>query len=338
MVFDLSRRLPDLGYAVRVVAAGGGGDMEADFAQAGIPITLNPNPDSRRATIAFLRREISEHRPAVWHTHLTPVWGGLAARSSFVRPWVATVHGHEYALPWLKRMTRSFAYRSADHVVCVSEAVRGSLRVPGGLHPNRSSVISPGIDIERFLPRESRLAGDTPELLTVSRLAPEKGVDVLFEALSRVLRPWRLTVIGDGPEMFALKCQAEVLGILPRVRFMGSIADPSTFYQRADLFCFPSRSEGQGIALFEAVASRLPALSSDLPAIREAFGEEAIAFAPSGDVEGWRMALERVLTRYSEALSRVDRAQEIVASRYTLDVMAKAYADLYRKLLGRHAV
>ena len=270
--------------------------------------------------------------------HLEQIWAGLAAHSTFVRPWVATAHGLENTLFFPMRMARAFAYRRADHVVCVSETVRATLRASHALRLGRSSVIPPGIDLSRFTPRESRLAGDTPELLTVSRLAPEKGLEVLLEALSGILRPWRLTVVGDGPEMFALKCQAEVLGILPRVRFVGMVADPSEFYQRADLFCFPSRSEGQGISLFEAAAARVPAISSDIPAVREAFGEDAIAYAPSGDVEGWRRALERVLSRYSEALLRVDRAQEIVASRYTLDIMAKTYADLYRKLLGRSAV
>lgn len=338
MVLDLARRLPEVGYAVRVVAAGGGGDMERDFTEAGIALSINPGPGSRRRTVSFLRQEISEHRPAIWHTHLTPVWGGLAARSSFVRPWVATIHGYESGLPWPMRLGRSFAYRRADYVVCVSEAVRASLRMAGALRPSRSTVIPPGIDPERFKAREARLSGDTPELLTVSRLVHEKGLDVLLEALSGVLRPWRLTIVGDGPEFEALKRQAEVLGILPRVRFAGGTSDPSPFYQRADLFCLPSRSEGQGIALLEAAAARVPAIASDLPAVREAFGEDAVAYAAPGSVEAWRRGLERALARYPEALARADRAQAAVSSRYTLDVMAQSHAELYRRLLGRRAV
>lgn len=338
MVLDLARRLPEVGYAVRVVAAGGGGEMEKDFLEAGVDLSINPNPGSRRAAVSFLRQEIANHRPAVWHTHLTPVWGGLAARSSFIRPWVATIHGYESGLSLPMRLARSFAYRRADYVVCVSEAVRNSLRVGGALRPSRSTVIPPGIDPERFRPREPRLAGDTPELLTVSRLVPEKGLDVLLEALSGVLRPWRLTIVGDGPEMEPLKRQAEVLGIVPRVRFVGGTSDPAAYLQRADLFCLPSRTEGQGIALLEAAIARVPALASDLPAVREAFGEEAMAYAAPGNVDGWRRALERALARYPETLARADRAQAAVSSRYTLDVMAKSHAELYRRLLGRRAV
>ncbi len=330
MVWDLARLLPAQGFDVRVLAAGGGGEMESELRDASVPYAVNPRAGSRRAALAFLRADIAAHRPTVWHSHLTPVWAGLAARSSRVRPWIATIHGFESKLPWPMRVSRGFAYRAADHVVCVSEAVRESM---GSTIGSRDvSVIPPGIDLSRFAPREARLAADVPELLTVSRLVPEKGIDVLLEALSESLRPWRLTIVGDGPELPALRRRAEVLGILPRVRFAGAVSDPAPFYRRADVFCFPSRSEGQGMALLEAAASRVPAVASDLPAIREAFGEDGVAYAAPGDVDGWRHAIERVLSCYPEALTRAERASRTVSQRYSLTSMVEAHASLYRRL------
>jgi glycosyltransferase involved in cell wall biosynthesis len=331
IVFDMARRLPEHGFDVRVLAAGGSGEMESDFREANISLSINPGPTNGSSAIAFLRGEIASRRPAIWHTHLTPVWAGLAARSSRLRPWVATAHGFEAELPWLKRQARALAYRAADRVVCVSDAVRVSLPFLDAKHV---SIIHPGIDLKHFLSREPRLAGDAPELLVVSRLVPEKGIDVLLEALSGLLRPWRLTIAGDGPEMPTLRRRAELLGIVPRVRFLGTVADPAPLYRRADLFCFPSRSEGQGMALLEASACRLPAVSSDLPAIREAFDEQSVAFASAGNVDAWRHALERSLARYPEALTRAERASRIVTSRYSLDGMIDAHTALYRNLLG----
>lgn len=336
MVLDLARLLPTRGFDVRVVAAGGGGEMEEDLANADIPYSINPQAGSRRAALAFLRGEIAAHRPAIWHSHLTPVWAGLAARTSRVRPWIATVHGLEAKLPWPMRTARGLAYRAADQVVCVSEAVKTSM---GSAIGSRDvSVIPPGIDLSRFSPREARLAADVPELLTVSRLVPEKGIETLLEALSDTLRPWRLTVVGDGPELLVLRRRAEALGILPRIRFTGAVADPSPYYRRADVFCFPSHSEGQGMALLEAAASRLPAVASDLPAIREAFGEDAVAYASPGDAEAWRRAIDRVLARYPEALDRAERASRIVSTRYSLSAMVEAHATLYRGWIDRASV
>lgn len=326
MVFDLARRLPAHGFDVRVIAAGGGGEMEDALREAGVPYAVNPVSGSRASALRFLRNEIATHRPMIWHTHLTPVWGGLAARLSRLHPWIATIHGYEAKLSWPARVARAIAYRSADRLVCVSEAVRLSVAPRSSV----ATVIPPGIDMSRFAPRERRLAGDVPELLTVSRLVPEKGIDTLFEALAGVLRPWRLTVVGDGPERYALYRRAEVLGIMPRIRFVGSVDNPAPFYRRADLFCFPSRSEGQGMSLLEAAASRLPVLTADLPAVREAFDDASAAFSRPDDPADWRRALERILARYPEALARTERAARIVRDRYSLDAMVEAHVALYR--------
>src|SRR5262249_884889 len=151
----------------------------------------------------------------------------------------------------------------------VSEAVRRSMHRTWGLSPSRTSVIPPGIDLDRFAPRPPRLAGDLPELVTVGRLAAEQGLDTLLFALLEVTCPWHLTVVGDGPEGAALRRLAEALGLLPRIRFVGPVSDPSPYLRGADLFCMPSHHEGQGMALLEAAASRLPAIASDLPVLRE---------------------------------------------------------------------
>jgi len=333
MVLDLCRRLPGHGFDVEVLAAEGGGDLEVDLRSAGIRVAINPNPNSRRASVAFLRDAIRRRRPAVWHTHLTHVWAGIAARTTGVSPWIATAHGSEPGRSMAARLARRTAYRRADHVVCVSDAVRRSIHRTYGLSPSHTSVIPPGIDLDRFAAREPRRAGDLPELVTVGRLSPEKGFDTVLCALSELIRPWHLTVVGDGPEGSPLRRLAETLGLLPRIRFVGAVSDPSPYLRRADLFCMPSQHEGQGIALLEAAASRLPAIASDLPVLRETFGDEAVLLVPARDVAAWRSAIERVLNHYPEALGRAERAERIVRSGYSLDAMLEKHVDLYRRVL-----
>jgi glycosyltransferase involved in cell wall biosynthesis len=333
MVLDLARRLPEAGFDVEVLAAGGGGDMLADFHEADIRIQVNPNTDSRLGSVTFLRDAIRRRRPAIWHTHLTPVWAGVAAKTSFVSPWILTAHGFEPGLSFSAKFARRAAYRGANHVVCVSEAVRHSVHRRYGVSPSKTSVIHPGIDLERFSARGSHLAGDIPHLLFVGRLAPEKGLETLFHALSELLRPWRLTVVGDGPDRAALLRLAEMLGILPRVRFVGAVEDPSTFLREADLFCLPSHHEGQGMALLEAALSRVPAIASDLPAVREAFGEDGVLLVPAKDVDAWRQAIERALNRYPEALVRAEAAERDVRDHYSLEEMVDKHAQLYRRFL-----
>ncbi len=335
MVFDLARSLPEAGFEAQVLAAGGDGPMAEEFREAGIPLLINPDGGkvSGRSAVRFLRIALRDRRPSLFHSHLTPVWAGVAARTAFMRPWIATAHGFEPGLPLAARIGRRLAYRSADHVVCVSEAVRRALLRMYGFSPGHSSVISPGVDLKRFTPREAHLAGDVPTLVTVGRLAPEKGLDVLFRALSEVSRPWKLIVVGGGPEYARLQHLAESLGLLPRIRFMGPVSDPAPFLHEADLFCFPSHHEGQGMALLEAAAARVPSVSSDLPALREAFGPDAMSYAKPGDVTGWKLAIEQALSRYPEALDRAGKAEAIVEKRYSLEVMLAKHVELYKSLL-----
>jgi glycosyltransferase involved in cell wall biosynthesis len=333
MVLDLAKHLPDTGFDVEVLAAGGGGDMQADFEAANIRLSVNTEPHSRLGAVSFLRHAIRRRRPAIWHTHLTPVWAGVAAKTTFVSPWITTAHGFEPGLSFPARLARRAAYRGANYVVCVSEAVRHAIHRQYGVPSSKTSVIPPGIDLDRFPPRESRLAGDVPKLVTVGRLSSEKGLDTLFHALSELLRPWHLTVVGEGPEKAALHRLAEMLGILPRIKFVGAVADPSPYLRGADLFCMPSHHEGQGMALLEAAASHVPAIASDLPAMREAFGDAGVTFVPPQDVDALRHAIEKTLNRYPEALARCDAAAKIVQGRYSLEGMVAKHAQLYRRFL-----
>lgn len=335
MVFDLSSYLAGQGHAVRVLVADGG-PMEADFASAGIPLEIAPAAHGgalRPALRQFFSDEFGKHPCDVLHTHLGgDIWAGWASRKTRI-PWVMTAHSHEPDVPFFQRLGRAWAYRKADAVVCVSEGVRQAIARRYVLADTRLQVIRIGIRLERFASRGARLAGDIPHIVSVGRLVPEKGHATLLHALARIDMPWRLELVGSGPEFVSLHRLAQSLGILPRVHFTGLVSDPSPILARADLFCLPSFHEGQGLALFEAAASGVPAIASDLPSIRETFDEQSMAFASPGDVDAWSDAIRRSLVRYGDAIGRAERARRIIESRFSLEAMGRAYESLYRSLL-----
>jgi len=74
-------------------------------------------------------------------------------------------------------------------------------------------------------------------------------------------------------------------------------------------------------------------IASDLPTMREAFGEHGIVLVTHNDAEAWRNAIERMLNRYPEALTRCDGAAKIVRDRYSLESMVSKHAHLYRRFL-----
>ena len=102
--------------------------------------------------------------------------------------------------------------------------------------------------------------------ITVARLVPQKGLDVLIEALPRLsgaAAAWPVMLVGDGPEREGLKAQAQDLGVSDQMRFLGFRPDPERFLADAAVFVLPSRFEGMPNALLEAMAAGLAVIVTD---------------------------------------------------------------------------
>ena len=112
-----------------------------------------------------------------------------------------------------------------------------------------------------------------PRLLYVGRLAPEKGLDFLLEAMAQCFRDrlvLDLTLIGDGIQREHLEQLASIYGLEQLVHFKGFIPPGDALwheYHRADIFTLPSLSEGQGKVLIEAMAAGLPIVAARIGGI-----------------------------------------------------------------------
>lgn len=131
----------------------------------------------------------------------------------------------------------------------------------------------------------------------VGRLVPEKGFGLLIDAVSGWLKTHPedcLILMGDGPERERLSALAESLNITQQVRLVGYQENASRFYQGFDLLCIPSRQEGLGLVLPEAVIAGVPVLATDLPVFREQLGGDC-GLVASADKKDWEAAVSRCL-------------------------------------------
>jgi glycosyltransferase involved in cell wall biosynthesis len=131
--------------------------------------------------------------------------------------------------------------------------------------------------------------------LVVSRLAPEKGVDVAIDACRAA--GLSLVIAGDGPQRAELEARAaEHLGVAgASVRFVGHVDDGELARLRADasLALIPSRSaETFGLAAAEAMAAALPVVASRVGALAELVEQDALV--PAGDVRAMAQAIARL--------------------------------------------
>lgn len=334
MVLALTERLPQHGFRVRVVAAGGGGAMAKDFRAAGIPLAIGPSVQAhqRQHTLMFLQKELRGHWPSLLHTHLGgDIWGGMVGLRLGVRPWVATVHDTQ-SHGWMKRWLRGQALRRADDVVCISETVRTHLADVYG-RTKQVEVIRLGVEIEEKISAfhvERRLQ----RFIVVGRLVPDKRVDLMIAALAGIREPWHLVVAGEGPERWRLEQMVDRLRLRARIQFIGSVPDVRPYLLQADACLFASRMEGQGLAVLEAAAAGVPVVTSDLPAVRELFSDDMMTFVPvEADTGRWTQMIQAIMYDPALASERATLAHQMIKERCSIERMVEEYAGLYRRLL-----
>jgi glycosyltransferase involved in cell wall biosynthesis len=210
-------------------------------------------------------------------------WAAVRLAREAGLPAVLKVHGSDVRLidrhPDRIRGTRE-ALGSADAVVAVSRDLAERV-VALGAAPDRVRLIYGGIDTTLFRPGprdESRgrlgLSPDGPVLLFVGNLVAVKGVDVLIEAVAKLvacgMRP-NCYLIGQGPLGPQLDRQARLLGIADRVHRLGPwpLERLPDWYRSADVLILPSHSEGVPSVLLEASACGTPYVASRVGGIPE---------------------------------------------------------------------
>ena len=163
--------------------------------------------------------------------------------------------------PWPR--FRRLLYRRADVLTANTTGVMESL-VP--LFQARHLALLPNPLPMPVVPAAVRSAGDRQGFVTVARLVPQKGIDVLIRALAQTsgaAQDWTLTLVGDGPEREALERQVLQAGLEEKVHFLGFRSDPQTSLLQAGVFVLPSRYEGMPNALLEAMAVGLAVVVTD---------------------------------------------------------------------------
>lgn len=150
-------------------------------------------------------------------------------------------------------MRRRFLYEKCARYVLLSNRFFGEFRAVTRLADTRKLM-----DIPNPFPVVAGGASEEKrnEVVFVATLAPWKGCDLLLAAWRKVCqreKNWTLTIVGDGPERQKLKGLANSFG-LNNVFFEGYQADSAPYFSRAKILAFPSRFEGWGLVLLEAMA------------------------------------------------------------------------------------
>jgi glycosyltransferase involved in cell wall biosynthesis len=271
------------------------------------------------------------------HDHIT--LGQPASPSYPVRPPALQLLARGY------KRARAVALNGlVDRRIAVSRFVAQSVMESEFVAPERVTVVENGVDVARFFGgdgeslRTELRAGDRPLVACVSRLAPEKGVDLLIRAMKRVGRDAMLLVVGDGPELAVCRDQAAALGLGDHVHFLGLRDDVERVYAAADLVVMPSLwDEAFGLVLVEAMAAGKPVVVTRSGAMPEIVEQGHCGLVvPKHDEVSMAGAIGRLLDDAMLRLHMGRAARERALAAYTLpqwvDRMMEEYAALVPSL------
>ena len=204
------------------------------------------------------------------------------------------------AVAWLKSITTSQFFIVVD---------RARARVSLGIHPDAFVVGS------------------------VGRLDPVKGFPTLIDAFDAVRQDApgaRLVIVGDGPEREALASLARGAGREESIVFTGHREDALSVLVGFDIFANSSVFEGVSLTILEAMAARLPVVATAVGGTPDVVADGETGVLDARDAAALAAGLRQVMEDDDRRLRYGRAGRDRVVTRFSLDAMLAAYADLYR--------
>lgn len=309
--YDTPARLERLGRLISIPANG-----------SRAPLTLS----ARASREAWVR--VAKFDPDVVHFHepFAPRVGWRTLRAHGVAA-VGTFHrsGEGPALSLAAPLLRRWAGH-LDVSAAVSEQAAATALKSCGVN---ATVLFNGFETSRFVEFERERQSITT-VVVVGRLEARKGVATAVAAVrahnARGGEPWRLVVIGEGPERASLTALA---GADDAVQFLGAVSDVEKrrWYRHADVLVAPAtHGESFGLILLEAMASETPVVASDIPGYRDAASTHAVFFEP-GESLSLEQAIGATLARDDESISEARG----YAEHWSMHQLVDDYLGLYQQ-------
>ena len=300
--------------------------------------------------LAIIRLVRNEHFDLI-HAHWLIPQGFIAALGMWIAgknvPLLCTSHGGDlFALKGkgLQRLKRRIMDKSAALTV-VSKAMKKTV-VDMGVAPDKVEVIPMGVDLKGLFTPDPGVQRKTDELLFVGRLVEVKGLQILLDAMPKVLAKHpgiRLVVAGAGPLESELRASAAKLNMTDRVDFLGMVPQlklPS-LYQQATLAVFPfivtksGVQEGFGLVVVEAMGCCCPVIAGDLPAIQDTVvHEENGLIFPSGNAQVLADSILKLLDDPEFRARLAGEGRKSVVQNFDWEIIAGKYSHIYQELIG----
>ena len=271
----------------------------------------------------------------------------------------ASVHGEHgrdvfdlYGQNWKYNLLRRAARPFVSHYIAVSEDIETWLRLAIRVAPRKLHQIYSGVDHVKFCPRE----GARPDVLpagfaeadsivfgSVGRMAEIKDYPTLTRAFIELVSTQperaaraRLAIVGEGPSRAVCQRLLHDAGLQHLAWLPGERHDIAQVMQAFDVFVLSSKNEGISNTILEAMASGLPVIATSVGGNTELV-EDGVngVLVKAEDVSDMAQALLGYLDAPEKMVEHAEHARQYAEKRFSIPVMAEAYATVYDQALGR---
>ena len=333
--------------------------LVAELADAGVTVH-GPFDPRLPARVRAVRRLVRDIDADLVHTVLfeADITGRIAARlagTPVVSSLVTVSYGPEQEAsplirPWKLRLARNVdvatsrvveRFHAISHHVAdvMSERLRVDRAAVDVIWRGRDPHALGRRDPERAsrARRSLGIAGSDRLILSVGRNVWPKGQDLLVDAfalLHRAMPNAVLVVAGKpGPMTPVLESRIAASGLGGRVKLLGARTDVPDLLAAADVLAFPSRWEGLGGTLVEAMALETPIVASDIPTTREVVGTSVATLVPNRTPEDWAQAIVGVLQNDC-VRDRTETGRKRFLEYFTAAAESSSMVDLYDRVIG----
>ena len=291
-------------------------------------------------------------KPDLVHTrNLAALEAQFVAAAAGIRATVHGEHGRDvfdlYGQNWKYNLLRRAAQPFVSNYIAVSQDLETWLRLAIRVPPRKLHHIYNGVDSEKFHPREgARPAFAHPDSIvfgSVGRMVAVKDYPTLTRAFIQLVRQQperaaraRLVIVGEGPARKTCLDLLQAAGLAHLAWLPGARDDIADIMQVLDVFVLPSKNEGISNTILEALASGLPVIATAVGGNLELVeaGVNGMLVQP-GDVGGMAQALLGYLDAPARIAEHGEHARQHAVQRFSIPVMAEAYATVYDQTLQR---
>lgn len=242
---------------------------------------------------------------------------------------------------------RRLILKKADHATAISRYLKNYILA---ISQNiKVDVIPNGVSIDDFsrtfsygeltdLENKLGIKPDDRVVISVSRLVPKNGLDLLIKSLTFLNKQgqdeYKLILIGDGPLEESLKFEVKSLRLDDKVVFTGSVEnqDLPRYLKVSDVFVRPSRSEGLGIAFLEAMAADVPIIATKVGGIPDFLEDRKTGLYCSSEPEDIAFKIRIILENDKLREEIIKNARALVTERYNWNIIAERFSNLYNSL------